>query len=737
MLAGAAIAALILPLATTTGALAAPAADAGTTTLTSAGAFTQAVPDGVCSVNVVVAGAPGGVAIANGDVEPDPDNPGELRGINGAGATISAHLDVHAGQYLTGTVGARGADGGTGGAPGGGNGGTGGHRGGGGGGYSELSFGGDRLLLAAGGGGTGGGHTADHGHGGDGGADLADGISISGGTVIPGGDGTAGQDSGVTATPATAPGGGKGGSTVGGAAGTNPRSGAWNWDASPGGSLQGGNGGADNSFDSGAGGGSGFFGGGGGASTDGDVGNGTTGYFVGGGGGGGSSYVADSTLTSGIDLAKNRDDAGTALNAYVRFDWVMCAYDLEVTKSVVGTPVFEDGDTIRYSVTVKNNGDDDMAIGDTVTLIDSLATGGTLVSVDGLSGSTPAVGGSITAAGIEAYDLVSVPGPNPGDDPVQHKRGLAAGDSVTVVYDTTVTGSEPVTNTVTVSDRGNQQNNTASAAVDPAAPALTLEKSASTDKITKAGQKITYSFKVTNTGNIRLTDIAIAEGTFSGTGTLSTPVCPADPEWLQPGDAVTCTAQYVATQADVDAGSIENDATASGTTPGGTAAVSALSKAKVTVDQQPSLRLVKKASTDRVSRAGQTIHYTFTLTNTGNVTLDEPSVTESKFSGAGKMSAIDCPVGPIAPAKSITCTATYTVVKADLRKPKITNTAVASANDPSGDPVNADPATAEVTVAPPLPETGSTLPWLAGGAAAAVIAAGAIILLMQRRRQAL
>lgn len=573
---------LIVPALAPLAAQAAPAPDATETTISRAGAFTQVVPDGVCSVNVVVAGAPGGSAVSAGDTEPDPDgDPGDLRGPNGAGAVFNAHLAVQAGQTLTGTVGGAGSNGGGAGLPGGGVGGTGTHRGAGGGGYSEVSVGGDLLLLAAGGGGTGGGHTADFGSGGDGGFDLAGGVSVGGGSVYAGGDGKAGQDSGVSEATPTAPGGGLGGSTVGGAAGTNPRSQTdpdlpgFNWNGSDGASLQGGNGGPDNFADAGGAGGAGYFGGGGGAATDGDVGNATTGYFVGGGGGGGASYSADSALISGLDLGKNRDsDSGAALAAFVEFDWVMCDYDLAVSKSVVGTPVFEDGGTVRYSVVVTNNGPDAMAIGDTVTLVDDLAVGGTLVSVDGLGASEPAVGDTITGD-IEAYDLVDL-----DDDLGERPVGLAAGASATFVYDVVVTGTEPVTNTVTVSDRATEDDDDeASATVDPAAPSLALVKTASLAKATQVGQKITYSFAVTNTGNIDLHDIAIAEGSFSGKGTLPTPTCPAEP--VIPGASVTCTTVYTVVADDLTGAAITNTASASASTPGGAAVESADAAAQV------------------------------------------------------------------------------------------------------------------------------------------------------------
>lgn len=589
LLAGAAAFALLAPALSVSAASAAPAPDAETTTLTAAGAFTQVVPDGVCSVNVTVAGAPGGVAVASGDIEPDPDDPGSLRGSNGAGAVMSASLAVGAGSVLSGQVGGRGGNGGPGGAPGGGDGGTGGHRGGGGGGYSELSYDGSVLLLAAGGGGTGGGHTAEFGQGGDGGFDLASGIAVAGGTVFPGGDGTAGQDRGASEAEPTAPGGGSGAGTSGGTAGTNPRSQTdpelpgFNWNGSDGAALQGGNGGPDNGADSGGAGGGGYFGGGGGAATDGDVG-GAGAYFVGGGGGGGSSFASDSGLigADSLSLAKNRDAEGLALAGSVTFEWVMCQYDLAVAKTVVGDAVFEDGATVRYAVTITNTGTDDMAIGDTVSIVDELATGGTLVSVTGLGASTPAVGEEIPADGVDAYDLVDLGEP----DAPQAVRGLAAGTSVEIVYDVIVTGTEPVTNTVSVTDRGDQANNEAQATIAPAAPALSLTKSADTDRATKVGQQITYTFVVTNTGNIAIDDIAIDEQEFSGKGTLPEPTC--SPTSAAPGDRVTCTSVYTVVAADLVDGVLTNTAIATGSTPLGNAVQSAEAKAQlVTVKPAP------------------------------------------------------------------------------------------------------------------------------------------------------
>jgi len=581
------------------------------------------VPDGVCAVNVIVAGAPGGLAISTGDVEPDPDNPGEMRGANGAGGLVGAGLNVKAGDQLEVVVGAAGGNGGGAGAPGGGAGGTGGHRGGGGGGYSSISVDGD-LLLLAGGGGTGGGHSEDHGFGGDAGWSIDEAIFLPEGLVFPGGDGTAGQDSGWNQDPATAPLPGEGGGTSGGAGGTNPQSGgSHSFDGFDGGLLQGGNGGPDNGYDSGGAGGGGYFGGGGGAATDGDVGSNPN-WFGGAGGGGGSSFAADSGLITAdsLWLGKNRipqgeENEGVTKPAYVSFEYIMCDYQLNVVKSVVGvvdeagtdgtlirtSPVFEAGDIVRYAVTVTNTAGDDMGVGNTVTLIDDLAAGGTVVSVTGLNTVDPTIDGTIpNVAGdgvVEVYDEVDLNG-DP-DNPRLAKRGLDLGQSVTIVYDVEVDGDGPVVNTVSVADPKGVA--IADAVVDPADPELALVKSTDAQKATTVGQKITYSFLVTNTGNIELSNIAIDEGSFSGKGELPDPTCPTTE--LEPGEPTTCTSVYTVVAGDLTGADLTNTATAVGQTPGGTEVVSAVAEAKIPSEKPaPVLPLVTTGGDSLLGYAG-------------------------------------------------------------------------------------------------------------------------------------
>lgn len=238
-------------------------------------------------------------------------------------------------------------------------------------------------------------------------------------------------------------------------------------------------------------------------------------------------------------------------------------------------------------------------------------------------------------------------------------------------------------------------------------PALSLQKTASPSRVGAVGDTISYSFAVTNTGNVTLHDVTIAEGAFTGSGTMSAVDCPEAAKSLAPGASVTCTATYQVTQADVDRGSVQNTATAEGTPPTGSPVKSAPSSATVPVDQHPGISLHKSASTAELV-AGQSVTYFFDATNTGNVTLRDVKITEGEFTGSGKLSAITCPDGAksLAPGATVRCTASYTVTQADVDRGSVHNTATASGDDPSGKPVTSSPS--EVTL-PGDPKPGLTM----------------------------
>ena len=118
------------------------------------------------------------------------------------------------------------------------------------------------------------------------------------------------------------------------------------------------------------------------------------------------------------------------------------------------------------------------------------------------------------------------------------------------------------------------------------------------------------------------------------------------------------------TQADADAAGFTNTATVTGTPPAGLTPPTDSDSAESPVDPVPELTLVKSA--DPVTE-GDEIVYTFAVTNSGNVTLTDVTVSDP----LPGLSLIDCGDGdPVtdsfAPGGPVTCTATYAMCEAPV-----------------------------------------------------------------------
>ena len=222
------------------------------------------------------------------------------------------------------------------------------------------------------------------------------------------------------------------------------------------------------------------------------------------------------------------------------------------------------------------------------------------------------------------------------------------------------------------------------------APAITLTKSASISGYSAAGTPVTYSYKVTNTGNVTLNPVMVSDPMVG----LSTISCPGGS--LAAGAIETCMATYTTTQADVNAGSITNTGTATGTPPSGPN-VSATSMVTIPLTPAPAITLTKSASISGYSAAGTPVTYSYKVTNTGNVTLNPVMVSDPMVG----LSTISCPGGSLAAGAIETCMATYTTTQADVNAGSITNTGTATGTPPSGPNVSA---TSMVTI----PASGAT-----------------------------
>src|SRR5690606_30083049 len=128
---------------------------------------------------------------------------------------------------------------------------------------------------------------------------------------------------------------------------------------------------------------------------------------------------------------------------------------------------------------------------------------------------------------------------------------------------------------------------------------------------------------------------------------------------LVPGEVATYSFTYALTQADIDAGGVDNLATVTGTPPTtdptdpaqpitpvpstpdpnnpGTPGDPGV-PTEVDLPANPSLSFSKEADVSGLSSpvfAGDEITYTFTVTNTGNVTMNDITLSEETFSGTG------------------------------------------------------------------------------------------------------
>ena len=237
---------------------------------------------------------------------------------------------------------------------------------------------------------------------------------------------------------------------------------------------------------------------------------------------------------------------------------------------------------------------------------------------------------------------------------------------------------------------------------------LTLVKQAGVLSGATVGSTVPYTFLVTNTGNVTVTALTIADPKV---GAVTCPVTT-----LAPTEQTTCTATYTLTQDDVDAGHVANTATASAKQPSGTP-VSVTDTIDTLVPATPSITLDKQAGAESGATAGSSVPYTFLVTNTGNVTAHGLTIADP-IAGT-----VTCTVTTLAPGAQTTCTASHALTQAEVDAGHVTNTAIATVTPPVGLPVSAtDSVDTPIAAAPSITldkqagtlsgaTAGSTLPY--------------------------
>ena len=235
-----------------------------------------------------------------------------------------------------------------------------------------------------------------------------------------------------------------------------------------------------------------------------------------------------------------------------------------------------------------------------------------------------------------------------------------------------------------------------------------------------AGDTITYTITIENTGNVTLNTVFIFSDTLSriGGGGLTLTTGPdfvsnsgASPEGtLVGGEIATFAATYTLTQADIDAGGVSNTATGRGTVDGLTLTDvsdngddsdgNSDDDPTVTVTPAtPGFELTKTAVLSDGgdgADAGDSVDYTLVIANTGNVTLSAVGIATDTLSriGGGGLTLTTGPAfvansgasaeGELAPGETATFSASYTLAQADIDAGGVSNTATATGTAPSG-----------------------------------------------------
>ncbi|MFF1606187.1 hypothetical protein ACFVYA_00290 [Amycolatopsis sp. NPDC058278] len=331
-----------------------------------------------------------------------------------------------------------------------------------------------------------------------------------------------------------------------------------------------------------------------------------------------TTCAAKAPIADGVNTASavGTDELGKQLTATADAPAPTIAPAVEVTKTA-DPPVIHAGDAVTWTVAVRNTGDSPLA---PVKLTDDT-----------------------TSACAHTF------------------AGLAAG--ATQTYTCTANPSRTATSQVTATGTdlaGRPVTASASATVTVITPALTLTKDA-TPAIARAGDPVTFTVTAANAGDAPLTEVAVTD---------DVPACAKAIGALAPGATVTYTCTAPAPPDD-----FATTATATGKDQLGRA-VKVTDDAAVDVIH-PAVRLAVRATPAQV-REGDTVTWTITAANPGDVPLTEVTVADDQVPACAKR------FGALQPQaqQEYTCT-TLAGTAGFANKPTLTGT------DPTTRPVTA------------------------------------------------
>ena len=275
-------------------------------------------------------------------------------------------------------------------------------------------------------------------------------------------------------------------------------------------------------------------------------------------------------------------------------------------------------------------------------------------------------------------------------------ENVAPGAEVTATATYTVTEQDIVngtfTNNVTVTFSGVDDKFTGTDTVDEledANPHMTITKTtvgAEEGHIYKLNDVINYKITATNDGNLTLTNVKVEDALTGNVGENAFTI-----DILAPGEAQTFDVRYVVTENDVLEGKVINNATGTATDPTDPdepkTPVTPGEKEDPIETPNPSLAVVKTSDKTGVVKLGETITYTITVTNNGNVTINDIEVTDELTGNTGDNAFT---IDRLAVGETKQFTATYTVTEDDILEGTIVNRATATGKDPRNEEVTGE-----------------------------------------------
>jgi uncharacterized repeat protein (TIGR01451 family) len=239
---------------------------------------------------------------------------------------------------------------------------------------------------------------------------------------------------------------------------------------------------------------------------------------------GGGTQPTVNTATGAIAFTAAQTAPGSAIACTVTNGFI--AYT--VAKSASAATITAPG-TITYTMTVTNTGG---ALLTGTAFSDSLAQG---VTSKSLTTGPAFVSGDAANAGVfdpgEAWTYTATYNVSQAE--------IDEGGTFANIFTFDTAQSSP------------QNSNTALTAVTRT-PDMTVAKSSNTPGPLVVGQLLTFSYLVTNTGNVTLSGVGIEETVFNGTGGTGALTPTGGVASLAPGASTTFTANYTVTQNDVD-----------------------------------------------------------------------------------------------------------------------------------------------------------------------------------------